>query len=112
MLLPPVSDLRHFLMLFFDMSISLAIDFMLITPSRRVSFATPKDCTTETTVLAWTVRRSHPLVRDIINNIASPGYRKIKYTDRQIFKILMLLQIFGISYRLSNIFFTNHVEYI
>jgi len=36
---------------------------------------------------------------NMIDKIVSPDKRKRKYTDRQIVKILMLLQIFHISYR-------------
>jgi hypothetical protein len=45
-----------------------------------------------------------PLIMDIIDNIIPLDDRKRKYTDRQIVKILVLLQIFGISYRSSRIF--------
>jgi len=53
-----------------------------------------------------------PLVIQIIDKIVSPDDRKRKYTDRQIVKVLIVLQIFNISYRSSKIFFTNHKEYI
>ncbi len=48
---------------------------------------------------------------EIIDNIIPDSPDK-KYTDRQILKILILLQIFGISYRSSRIFFINHEEYL
>jgi hypothetical protein len=49
---------------------------------------------------------------EIIDNIVSQDYRKRKYSDRQIIKILVLLQIFGISYRSARIFLNNHEEYL
>ena len=53
-----------------------------------------------------------PLIMELIENIVSPDQRRRKYTDRQILKILVLLQIFGISYRSARIFLTNHEEYL
>jgi transposase len=53
-----------------------------------------------------------PLIMEIIDNIVSPDDRKRKYTDRQILKVLIVLQIFNISYRSARIFLTNHEEYI
>ena len=53
-----------------------------------------------------------PLIMEIIDNIVSPDDRKRKYTDRQIVKLLIVLQIFNISYRSARIFLTNHEEYI
>ena len=53
-----------------------------------------------------------PLIMDIIDNIVSPDSRKRKYSDKQILKILILLQIFNISYRSSGIFLENHGEYM
>jgi hypothetical protein len=53
-----------------------------------------------------------PLIMDIIDNIVSPDSRKRKYSDKQILKILVLLQIFNISYRSSGIFLENHREYM
>ena len=53
-----------------------------------------------------------PLIMEIIDNIVSQDYRKRKYSDRQILKILVLLQIFGISYRSARIFLNNHEEYL
>ena len=53
-----------------------------------------------------------PLIMEIINNIVSPDDRKRKYTDRQILKVLIVLQIFNISYRSARTFLTNHEEYI
>ena len=38
-----------------------------------------------------------PLIMEIIDNIVSQDERKRKYSDRQIMKILILLNIFGIS---------------
>lgn len=35
-----------------------------------------------------------------------------KYADRQIVKILAVLQVLNISYRSSRIFLTNHKEYL
>jgi hypothetical protein len=49
-----------------------------------------------------------PLIMELIENIVSPDHRRRKYSDRQILKILILLQIFDISYRSSGIFFINH----
>ena len=40
-----------------------------------------------------------PLIMEIIDNIVSPDDRKRKYTDRQILKVLIVLQLFNISYR-------------
>ena len=53
-----------------------------------------------------------PRIMEIIDNIVSPDDRKRKYTDRQIVKILILLQIFNISCRSAIIFFANHEEYL
>ena len=53
-----------------------------------------------------------PLIMEIIDNIVSPDDRRRKYSDRQILKILVLLQIYGISYRSARIFLTNHEEYL
>ena len=53
-----------------------------------------------------------PLIMGIIDNIVSPDSRKRKYSDKQILKILILLQIFNISYRSSGIFLKNHREYM
>ena len=53
-----------------------------------------------------------PLIMDIIDNIVSPDSRRRKYSDKQILKILVLLQIFNISYRSSGIFLRNHIEYM
>ena len=53
-----------------------------------------------------------PLVMEIIDKIVSPDVRKRKYTDRQIVKLLIVLQIFNISYRSARIFLTNHEEYL
>ena len=53
-----------------------------------------------------------PLIMEIIDNIVSPDDRKRKYTDRQIVKLLIVLQLFNISYRSARIFLTNHEEYI
>ncbi len=52
------------------------------------------------------------LIMEIIDKIVSPDDRKRKFTDRQIVKILILLQIFRISYRSSAIFLRNHEEYM
>ena len=52
------------------------------------------------------------LIMHMIDNIVSPDERKRKFTDRQIMKILVLLNIFGISYRSARIFFRNHEEYL
>ena len=49
---------------------------------------------------------------DIIDNIVSPDSRRRKYSDKQIPKIIILLQIFNISYRLSGIFLENHRDYV
>ena len=53
-----------------------------------------------------------PLIMQIIDKMVSPDERRRKYTDRQILKILILLQISGISYRSSGIFLSNHEEYM
>ena len=53
-----------------------------------------------------------PLIMELIDNIVSPDDRKRKYTDRQILKILILLQISDISYRSSGIFLENDREYM
>ena len=53
-----------------------------------------------------------PLIMDIIDNIVSPDSRRRKYSEKQILKILILLQIFNISYRSSGIFLENHREYM
>ena len=53
-----------------------------------------------------------PLIMEIIDNIVSPDNRKRKYTDRQIVKTLIVLQIFNISYRSDRIFLTNYEDYI
>ena len=53
-----------------------------------------------------------PLIMELIDNIVSPDDRKRKYTDRQILKILILLQISDISYRSSATFLTSHEEYL
>ncbi len=53
-----------------------------------------------------------PLIMELIENIVSPDHRRRKYSDRQILKILILLQIFDISYRSSGIFLINHEEYL
>ena len=42
-----------------------------------------------------------PLIIQIIDKIVSPDDRKRKYTDRQIVKVLIVLQILNISYRSS-----------
>ncbi len=52
------------------------------------------------------------LITEIIDNIVSLDPRKRKYSDRQILKILVMLQIFFISYRSARIFLTNHDEYL
>jgi hypothetical protein len=49
---------------------------------------------------------------EIMDNIVLPDDRKRKYTDRQILKLLVLLQIFSISYRSARIFLRNHEEYL
>ena len=53
-----------------------------------------------------------PLIMEIIDNIVSQDERKRKYSNRQIMKILVLLNIFGISYRSAGIFLRNHEEYL
>ncbi len=53
-----------------------------------------------------------PSIMDIIDNIVSSDSRRRKYSDKQILKILVLLQIFNISYRSSGIFLRNHIEYM
>jgi len=59
------------------------------------------------------MQRAHiPLIMNMIDKIVSPDKRKRKYTDRQIVKILVLLQIFRISYRSSAIFLINHPKYM
>ena len=49
---------------------------------------------------------------DIVDNIVSPDNRRRKYSDKQILKILILLQIFSISYMSSGIFLRNHLAYM
>lgn len=57
--------------------------------------------------------RAHiPLTVELIDNIVSPNQRRRKYSDKQILTLLVLLQIFNISYRSSRIFLTNHEEYL
>ena len=53
-----------------------------------------------------------PLIMEIIDNIVSQDERKRKYSNKQIIKILVLLNIFGISYRSAEIFLRNHEEYL
>ena len=53
-----------------------------------------------------------PPIMELIDNIVSPDHRRRKYSDKQILKILILLQISDISYRSSGIFLTNHEEYL
>ncbi|MCL4335582.1 MAG: hypothetical protein M1402_05750 [Candidatus Thermoplasmatota archaeon] len=53
-----------------------------------------------------------PLIMELIDNIVSPDQRRRKYSDRQILKILILLQIFNISYRSSGIFLMVDEEYL
>ncbi len=53
-----------------------------------------------------------PLIMEIMDNIVLPDDRRRKYTDHQILKILVLLQIFGISYRSAMIFLRNHEKYL
>ncbi len=53
-----------------------------------------------------------PLIMEIIDNIVSPDQRRRKFSDRQILKMLVLLQIFNISYRFSGILLRNHEEYL
>ena len=55
---------------------------------------------------------AYPADHDRIDNIVSPDHRRRKYSDRQILKILILLQISDISYRSSGIFLTSHEEYL
>ena len=52
-----------------------------------------------------------PLIMEFIDNIVLPDDRKRKYTDRQIMKLLVLLQIFRISYRSARVFLINHEGY-
>jgi hypothetical protein len=47
-----------------------------------------------------------------MGNILSPDHRRRKYSDKQILKILILLQIFNIPCRSSEILLTNHEEYL
>ena len=49
---------------------------------------------------------------EIIDNIIPLDDRKRKYTDRQILKILIPLQIFGILYKSLRILLPNHEEYL
>ena len=53
-----------------------------------------------------------PLIMELIDNIVSHDDRRRKYSGKQIMKILVLLQIFRISYRSSRIFLMNHGEYL
>ena len=47
-----------------------------------------------------------------MGNILSPDHRRRKYSDKQILKILILLQIFNIPCRSSETLLTNHEEYL
>ena len=59
------------------------------------------------------MRSKHiPLIMNMIDKIVSPDDRKRKYSDRQIMKILVLLNMFNISYRSSRVFLINHEEYL
>ncbi len=61
----------------------------------------------------WDMPEQHiPLIMQIMDKIVSPDDRKRKYTDLQILKVLVLLQIFRISYRSASIFLRNHEEYL
>ena len=53
-----------------------------------------------------------PPIMELIDNIVSPDHKRRKYSDKQILKILILLQISDISYRSSGIFLTSHEEYL
>jgi hypothetical protein len=44
--------------------------------------------------------------------IDKPDSRRRKYYDKKILNILILIQIFNISHRLSGIFLINHMELI
>jgi hypothetical protein len=48
----------------------------------------------------------------LLTHAESLDSRRRKYSNRQILKILILLQIFNISYRSSGIFLENHGEYM
>lgn len=52
-----------------------------------------------------------PMIMDILDKIV-PEDRKRKYSNRLIAKILVLLQLYGISYRSSARFFENHTEFL
>lgn len=53
-----------------------------------------------------------PLIMKIIDKIVSLDDRMRKYTDRQIVKVLIVLQSFNISYRSARIFLTNNKQHI
>lgn len=64
-------------------------------------------------IIIWDMLDKHiPLIKGIMDNIVSPDARKKKDTERQILKTLILLQVFGPSYRSSGIFLRNHEEYM
>ena len=50
-----------------------------------------------------------PLIMDRLDKIVSEDRRR-KFPSRIIVKIIVILQIYGISYRSSNRFFSNHPE--
>lgn len=56
--------------------------------------------------------KHNPRIIEIMGNVVSPDDQKRKYTDRQIMKLLILLQTFTISCRSAREFLTNREEYI
>ena len=58
----------------------------------------------------WDMTATHiTIVMDLIDNIVIED-RKRKYSNSLIVKILVMLQLYGISYRSSKNFFLNHVD--
>jgi hypothetical protein len=50
-----------------------------------------------------------PLIMDLVDKIISED-RKRKYSNALILKILLITQIYGISYRSTEKFFINHPD--
>ncbi len=52
-----------------------------------------------------------PLIINILDKIVSED-RKRKYSNKNIVKIIVILKIYGVSYRSSKYFFNNHKEFM